>query len=76
MAVIRERSEPDPVPEGGSPLVLAPLAFVLGGASGLVGAFFRMALDWADRCSGFTIEGLVRHGARRFGWRNESVGIV
>jgi CIC family chloride channel protein len=66
MAVIRERSDPDPVPEGGSLLVLAPLAFVLGGASGLVGAFFRMALDWADRCRGFTIEWSHRHGVVGF----------
>ncbi len=49
MALIPERCDPDPVPEGGSLLVLASLAFVLGGASGLVGALFRMALEWSDR---------------------------
>ena len=38
MALIPERRDPDPMQEGGSLLVLAPLAFVLGGTSGSGGS--------------------------------------
>jgi chloride channel protein, CIC family len=62
MALVPERCDSGPVPEGGSLVVLAPLAFVLGGASGLVGALFRMALDWSDRCRGAAIDWAHRHG--------------
>ena len=62
MALIPERCDPDPVPEGGSLLVLASLAFVLGGASGLVGALFRIALEWSDQFRGSTIDWAHRHG--------------
>ena len=77
MALIPERRDPDPMQEGGSLLVLAPLAFVLGGTSGLVGALFRMALEWSDRRRGSTIDWSHRHGlvgfvtpARDFGRRH------
>jgi chloride channel protein, CIC family len=62
MALIPERRDPDPMQEGGSLLVLAPLAFVLGGMSGLVGALFRMALEWSDLRRGSTIDWSHRHG--------------
>ena len=40
---------PRPVREDGSLLVLALLAFAVGGISGLVGAAFRLVLDRSDR---------------------------
>jgi CIC family chloride channel protein len=62
MALIPERCDPESVQEGGNLLVLASLAFLLGGASGLVGALFRMALKWSDRCRDSTIDWAHRHG--------------
>jgi chloride channel protein, CIC family len=40
----------------GSLLALIPLAFALGAAAGLVGAVFRIALQWADRSRGAVID--------------------
>jgi CIC family chloride channel protein len=44
------------VQERGSLLVLSALAFVLGGASGLLGAIFRLALKWSDQVRDLLIE--------------------
>jgi chloride channel protein, CIC family len=38
-----------PAPEHDRLLVLALLAFAVGGISGLLGALFRLVLEWADR---------------------------
>jgi CIC family chloride channel protein len=52
--------EPDyglrPVREQGSLLVLALLAFAVGGTSGLVGAVFRLVLERSDRFRGSVID--------------------
>jgi len=52
--------EPDldgkPVRTRGSLLVLALLAFVVGGASGLLGAIFRLMLERSDRFRGVVID--------------------
>jgi CIC family chloride channel protein len=56
MAVRPEHCAPGSVHEDGSLLVLALLAFALGGASGLVGAAFRLALEWSDRCRASAID--------------------
>jgi CIC family chloride channel protein len=47
---------PSPVREQGSLLVLALLAFAVGGTSGLVGAVFRLVLERSDRFRGSVID--------------------
>jgi chloride channel protein, CIC family len=47
---------PRPVPEPGSLLVLALLAFAVGGTSGLLGAVFRLVLERSDRFRGTVID--------------------
>ena len=47
---------PRSVQEHGSLLVLVLLAFAVGGTSGLVGAVFRLVLDWSDRLRGMVID--------------------
>jgi chloride channel protein, CIC family len=47
---------PRPVQEPGSLLVLALLAFAVGGASGLLGAVFRLVLEQSDRFRGVVID--------------------
>jgi chloride channel protein, CIC family len=47
---------PRPVRVHGSLLVLALLAFAVGGASGLVGAVFRLVLERSDRFRGAVID--------------------
>jgi chloride channel protein, CIC family len=49
-------SGPRPVREQGSLLILALLAFAVGGASGLVGAAFRLVLERSDRLRGTIID--------------------
>jgi len=50
MEVIQEPGDdPSPVQEHGNLLVLALLAFAVGGLSGLVGSVFRLALERSDR---------------------------
>ena len=59
-AAIEVTQEPDGDPrsvrEDGSLLVLALLAFAVGGLSGLVGAVFRLILDRSDRFRGAVID--------------------
>jgi len=59
-AAIELTQEPDGDPrsvqEHGSLLVLALLAFAVGGTSGLVGAVFRLVLDRSDRFRGMVID--------------------
>src|ERR1700738_2975317 len=59
-AAMKVTREPDfgprPVGEHGSLLVLALLAFAVGGISGLVGAVFRLVLERSDRFRGAVIE--------------------
>ena len=50
----------------GSLLTLIPLAFGLGAAAGLLGAVFRLALQWADRFRGVVID--WAHGQEIFGF--------
>jgi CIC family chloride channel protein len=52
--------------ENGGLLVLTLLAFVLGGASGLLGAVFRLALGLADRLRGLVID--WAHGQEYLGF--------
>ena len=47
---------PRPVREHGSLLVLALLAFAVGGISGLLGAIFRLVLERSDRFRGAVID--------------------
>jgi CIC family chloride channel protein len=47
---------PRPVRERGSLMVLALLAFAVGGTSGLVGAVFRLVLERSDRFRGAVID--------------------
>jgi CIC family chloride channel protein len=58
-AAMEVNQEPDfgptPVGEHGSLLVLALLAFAVGGISGLVGAVFRLVLERSDRFRGAVI---------------------
>src|SRR6201993_2261473 len=58
-AAMEVTQEPDcgprPVREHGSLLVLALLAFAVGGASGLLGAVFRLVLERSDRFRGVFI---------------------
>jgi chloride channel protein, CIC family len=56
-----EDRPPGSVDEEGSLLLLVLLAFVLGGAAGLVGALFRLTLEWADRCRGLVIASAHGH---------------
>jgi len=50
MEVIQEPGDdPSPVQEHGNLLVLALLAFAVGGLSGLVGSVFRLVLEQSDR---------------------------
>src|SRR5262245_1553648 len=45
-----EPQHPGATPDGpGSLLVLGLLSLVIGAASGLVGALFRLSLEWAER---------------------------
>jgi chloride channel protein, CIC family len=59
-AAMKATQEPDcgprPVREHGSLLVLALLAFAVGGTSGLVGAVFRLVLERSDRFRGTVID--------------------
>jgi chloride channel protein, CIC family len=48
--------DPESTQEEGNLIVLSLLALVLGGASGFVGAVFRLALDWSDQFRGSVIE--------------------
>src|SRR5271165_6451989 len=50
------RPGPRPVREQGSLLVLALLAFAVGGTSGLLGAVFRLVLERSDRFRGTVID--------------------
>ena len=57
MEVTREPDfGPRPVREQGSLLVLALLAFAVGGTSGLLGAVFRLVLERSDRFRGTVID--------------------
>jgi hypothetical protein len=59
-AAVEVTQEPDfgprPVREHGSLLVLALLAFAVGGISGLIGAVFRLVLERSDRYRGAVID--------------------
>src|SRR5271169_6389074 len=59
-AAMEVNQEPDrgprPVREEGSLLVLALLAFAVGGTSGLLGAVFRLVLERSDRFRGAVID--------------------
>ena len=48
--------DPRSLQEHGSLLVLALLAFAVGGTSGLVGAVFRLVLDQSDRFRGMVVD--------------------
>ena len=44
----RDAPPPQAAQREGSLLALAVLALVVGAASGLIGALFRLSLEWAD----------------------------
>jgi chloride channel protein, CIC family len=61
MDMRHEHRPPGSVDEEGSLLLLVLTAFALGGAAGLVGALFRLTLEWADRGRGLIIASAHGH---------------